>query len=47
MTAIIWLLIIAKIIKLITSGMDRDEAVEKVAAKTGISKAEIYKHGGF
>ena len=47
MDIINWIIIIAKILKLIASGIPRPQAVASVASKYNISEAEIWKHGGF
>ena len=47
MSVIKWMIIIAKIIKLIAEGMSKPEAVAKAASMFNVCEKEIWKHGGF
>lgn len=42
-----WLKIIAYILKIIIEGIPKGDAVSMASAKFGVSKSEIWKHGGF
>ena len=42
-----WIIIIAKVIILILSGMTESAAVAKAAALFRVNDADIWKHGGF
>lgn len=47
MSNIVWVEIIAYIIKKILEGKSKKDAVQKAASKFGVSESDIWKRGGF
>lgn len=42
-----WLRIISEVLKLISEGLSKGEAVSATALKFGVSEDDIWKYGGF